>query len=79
VTTGPGGLARWSADSEKSTLCSCRSPTRGTLAAEAGAHTGFPSPSDPFATTMDPHFLQRIFTIFPRTFSSAILYRAWHV
>jgi hypothetical protein len=28
---------------------------------------------------MDPHFLQRIFTIFPRTFSSAILYRAWHV
>jgi hypothetical protein len=73
-----GVCARCSAESENRTLCSCRWPVRGVAIDGAGSAESA-GPSDPSATTIAPHFLQRIFTIRPRTFSSAILYRAWHV
>jgi hypothetical protein len=87
---GASAIRAWlRAASENRTLCSLRSPGRGAGAGagsngtDSGAHTWPPSGVagtwSPLATTIAAHFLQRIFTILPRTLSSAIEYLAPHV
>src|SRR5258706_10635242 len=73
-TISSGAIVRWSPSSTLTVHGSSDSPWRGS--AYARGCSGAAGEPLPFTTIVAEHFLQRILTILPRTFSSAIVYLA---